>query len=574
MTIARQSASSSEGSAAPDRTAAPATPPTRHRARPARKDQSPPPALSIRRTFEPKLRNKEESSPSILQDLTASYHSSSTQDLSSKAPSASAKNRGSSRLLPSSPAQTLGSGISKQTKAVRKATPKSSDQDPSSANSDGDNNISRSRVSAPVSQSPFLVPDDDHHNNNSIHDKAKARLFWTRLQNKNIPGLHAGTPSKSQTRQPIGEPVPPPRPRRTRSQALEADLQKKQVFKSRSTTAAGELGSDDGVDGDDEGSDDSDTQTFTDGDETPIPRTPSKVKTSGIQLPNPRPSKDGGPCKDNSVDQHIQRMRILGAYGRTYTDTISFKRRVAAVTGSGTDEDIDDPYAQEGSDGDKTSILRTPSKRMKQASDLQSLEARSPSSPGSWLERWKLNTMMSHSSMKPPKAPQEDIDPVEMLPTVDPSEALGFATPKRKRTVFLDNLDLAPSRPTIDGHAQGEEGLEAEEEEEEEVERNESEDNVAGDDVRTPVKTRPLRLDLAEMADLQTVTDQQQNATADFQTPPHKHVRKDLFGQNMRPPPAPRGLSSGHRPMYFENMGTSSPIAQKTLHLHRPPSEW
>jgi len=160
-----------------------------------------------------------------------------------------------------------------------------------------------------------------------------------------------------------------------------------------------------------------------------------------------------------------------------------------------------------------------------------------------------------------------------VLTPMEPSEVLGFATPKRKRTVFLDHLDRAPPRPAIDGHMEGDEGFEGQEGDDE-VQRNGSDDSGANADVCTPVKARPLRLDLSEMANPQTTSDPKQDATADFQTPPHKHVRKDLFAQDMRPPPAPRGLSSGRRPMYFENMGTSSPIAQKTLHLHRPPSEW
>ncbi|KAF9989353.1 hypothetical protein BGZ75_006642 [Mortierella antarctica] len=418
-------------------------------------------------------------------------------------------------------------------------------------------------VSTPVPQSPFLVPDEDHHNH-SIH-KEKAVLFWTRHQNRELQGLHTDTPSKSRIRQQIGDVLPLGR-RWTRSQALQADLRKKQVAKSQSATAASGSESDDGDDGDDEGSDGSDTQTITDGDESPIPRTTSKIKISVTERDSRRQATDDDPFKDNSASQHILRMRILGSHAGSHSNPTSFKRRVDAVTGSGTDEDNDDPYEQRCSDGDKTPIPRTPSKRMKQAFDIQGLDARSPSSPGSWLERWKLDTMMNHSSMKPPKASQDDIDPTEVLSAVEPSEALGYATPKRKRTVVLDNLDLAPSRPTI-----GDDECEGTEEDE----RNGSEDHLVEDDVRTPVKARPLRLDLAEMTDLQTVSDQQQNATAHFQTPPHKNVRKDFFGQNMKPPPAPKGLSSGRRPMYFENMGTSSPIAQKTLHLpQRPPSEW
>lgn len=568
MTIAHQSSSSSEASA-PDRTTAPVTTPTRHRTRPARKDPSPPPALSIH--SESKLRDTEEFSPLAPQALKASYHSSNTQDSSLKSPSASAKSRYSTRLSLSAQTPSLGSSVPRQTKALRKATLKSSDQDQSSANCDRDNSTVR-RVSTPVSKSPFLVADEDNHNN-SNHDKDKAALFWTRHQNKELQGLHADTPTKSRIRQQMVDLAPRVR-RWTRSQALEADLRRKQDASLQSDAkwseaAAGGSERDDGADGDDEGSEGSDTQTFTDGDESPLPRTPSKTAVTVAKLDNPpRQSRADDPFKDDFASQHILRMRILGAHARTHPNPTSFKRRVAAVTGSGTDED-NDPYEQECSDGDKIPIPRTPSKRMKQASSLKGLEARSPSSPGSWLERWKLDTMMNHSSMKPPKAPQDDTDPTEILPAVEPSGALGFATPKRKRTVFLDDMDLAPSRSTIDGHTQGDEECEGTEEE-----RNGSEDIVAGNDVRTPVKTRPLRLDLAELSDLQTVSDQQQSTTADFQTPPHKQVRKDLFGQNMRPPPAPRGLSLGHQPMYFENMGTSSPIAQKTLHLHRPPSEW
>ncbi|KAF9960773.1 hypothetical protein BGZ72_005938 [Mortierella alpina] len=567
MTISRQPLSSPEVSA-PDRTQAPATTPTRHRTRPARTDQGSPPALSIHRTLESKLRDTKDFSPSSLQPLAASYHSSSTQESSIKSPSASAKNRGSTRLL-GVQAKVLEPGASRQTKAVRKATPKSSDQDQPSAESDGDNSPLR-LVSAPVSQSPFLVADEDNHNS-AGHVKEKAALFWTRQ------GLHADTPSKSRVRQHMGEPVPLGR-RWTRSQALEADLRKKQAVHlqsggKRSMAAAGESecdddDGDDGDDGDDEGSDGSDAQAFTDGDESPMPRTPSKITSPITELDNTRRSDDNDPFKDDSASQHTLRMRILGVHARTNSNPTSFKRRVAAVAGSGTDENSDGQYEQGYSDGDKSPIPRTPSKRMKQASDLQGLEAKSPSSPGSWLERWKLNTMMNHSSMKPPKASQDDIDPTDMLPAIEPSGALGYATPKRKSTVFLDNLDLTPSRPTIEGHVQGDENCEGTEHE-----IGGSEDNVE-DDVRTPVKARPLRLDLAEMTDLQIVTDPQQIATADFQTPPRKHVRKDIFGQNMKPPPAPRGLSSGHRPMYFENMSASSPIAQKTLHLHRPPSEW
>ncbi|KAF9956998.1 hypothetical protein BGZ70_009677 [Mortierella alpina] len=592
MTIAHQSASSSDASAS-DPTAAPATTtPTRHRTRPARKTQSPPPALSIRPTLESTLRDAEESSPSFLQALTASYHNSSSrpQDSTLTSPSASAKTRSSTRLSLDAPTtqHSLGSRASRLTKAVRKPIPQNSDQNPSSANSDEDKctlpKVIAAAAAAPrVSQSPFLVADEDNHHN-AIRDKAKAKaaLFWTtrHSNSQELQGLHAETPTKSRIRPPIGDAVPPAR-RWTRSQALEADLRKKQVARAPTTTGGGGgLESDDGDDGDDEGSEASDTPLLTDGGESPIPRTPSKITALVAGTSSSRPAKDDDDddsIKDDAANQHMLRMRILGVHARTQSNTGSFKRRVAAVTGYETNEDNEDQYEQECSDGDRTPIPRTPSKRMKPASDLQGLDARSLSSPGSWLERWKLNTMMNHSSMKPPKASQEDLDPTEVLPATEPSEAVGFATPKRKRTVFLEDLDQAPPRPTIDGHIEGDEefeGQEVEDDEEEEEERSVSDAGDAHVDVCTPVKTHPLRLDLADMTDLQTVPDPKQEATADFQTPPHKQVRKDLFGQDMRPPPAPRGLSSGRRPMYFENMGTSSPIAQKTLHLHRPPSEW
>ncbi|CAO3569193.1 unnamed protein product [Mortierella alpina] len=579
MTIAHQSAS--------ERTAAPATPSTRHRARPARKDQSPPPAWSIRRTLESPLRDTEKSSPSVLDALAASYHSSSPQDSTLiTSPSASAKTRSSTRLSLEAPTHALGSSDSRPTQALRKPTPKSSDQDLSSVNSDGDKRTRPvvAAAAARVSQSPFLVADEDHHHHhNLIRDKTKAALFWTtRHSSKELQGLHAETPTKSRIRHPIGDAAVPPVRRWTRSQALEADLRKKQVARSQSTTRGGGSESDDGEDGDDEGSEGSDTPLFTDGDESPIPRTPSKITALGTGVDSSQPSKDDEDddeddhsFKGYAASQHMLRMQILGVNTRTQSNPGSFKRRVAAVTGYGTDEDNEDPYEQECSDGDKTPIPRTPSKRMKQASDLQGLDARSPSSPGSWLERWKLNTMMHHSSMKPPKVSQEEIDPTEVFTPMEPSEALGFATPKRKRTVFLDHLDQAPPRPAIDGHMEGDEGCEGQEEGDVEGERNDSDDSGVNADICTPVKARPLRLDLTEMANSQTASDPKQDATAaDFQTPPHKHVRKDLFAQDMRPPPAPRGLSSGRRPMYFENMGTSSPIAQKTPHLHRLPSEW
>ncbi|KAI7828649.1 hypothetical protein BC939DRAFT_474815 [Gamsiella multidivaricata] len=103
----------------------------------------------------------------------------------------------------------------------------------------------------------------------------------------------------------------------------------------------------------------------------------------------------------------------------------------------------------EEEDGDEIPLPKTPSKSRPPLRDLQATMMReSPRTPGSWLDRWKYNIIMTHTTMKPPTIlTEKEIDSVEdddeeSTPFEDSTEA-GLMTPTRKWTRQPREPDLA-----------------------------------------------------------------------------------------------------------------------------------
>ncbi|KAG0205443.1 hypothetical protein BGX28_002973 [Mortierella sp. GBA30] len=432
-----------------------------------------------------------------------------------------------------------------------------------------------------------------------------------------------------------------------------------------------------------------------------------------------------GQSREDASQMNVIRERIVKRGRITEADTDAEKqvdsynprslKRTVAGAHSGDDEDEEEKEGgskysckQFDTDDDMMSAPRTPSKKKRQAVEYLGLEGRSPSTPGSWLERWKFDTMMNHSSMRPPMASQDNnprpveqplafevsdamkfatptrkrivyVDELDLLasrgegdeieepePAFIDSAALTFRTPKRKRTVYVDELDLIASRDSeeeIDESSPEVSGVETfatpkrnqivyadelhlgfnrDDEDnltclsittEESVNETESlmdetdslvgeNDSLVGENdllvgendllvdgteplmdllevsddgaesknseewidrseewadeednptlVTTPRKIqRPLLLDMDHVQKSQLSSSRQSSSAADFQTPPHKHVRRD-WGPNIRPPPAPKGLASGRKPMYFGHSSIQSPVAQKTMQRPQP----
>ncbi|KAK3833864.1 MAG: hypothetical protein JOS17DRAFT_739596 [Linnemannia elongata] len=251
---------------------------------------------------------------------------------------------------------------------------------------------------------------------------------------------------------------------------------------------------------------------------------------------------------------------------------------------------------------------------------------RSPVTPRSQFGRWKLDIMMSQSTMKPPKLSGEDATTLEEdLDNVDGDGDDGGAdedvedevsddtqwpfgnshiesdpsTPKRRPSKIPGGRFMSPTSPTFrdsgcdDREVVEDDGEEAEENDAEsdqdgdaskddsqildsfsisqQEQTAESGDNGAGSSSSSSNWSgmlKPPKLNLRHLGGLPSSPSE--SSSTSFHTPPRKRTRKDLDDAYVlrRPPPAPK-LISTEQVLHFFPTHSQSPSVLKSLQLRR-----
>ncbi|KAF9102166.1 hypothetical protein BGX27_011139 [Mortierella sp. AM989] len=276
---------------------------------------------------------------------------------------------------------------------------------------------------------------------------------------------------------------------------------------------------------------------------------------------------------------------------------------------SDDDSNNDNADIEDEDEDDTISLPKTPSKpRQRGMIELRSLtpsESGSPSTPGSWLSRWKYNIMMSHSSMKPPNLSEEDEDDgspnISVMSSLDvesPDQNRLLTTPKRKRTNLLIDSQLLNSITVQDESSVNESsdyetlvtpvkqgvkrrpddgddnyGYEYSVEDDQEEEKEDGATNTDAESGSSDDKEQ-LRLDFKSLERLPFTPTQQRHqlqSSSPFYTPPSKRLSSDL--SNIKPPRAPV-LSAGKLPMFRTQGFSNSPSQhrQRPLSHLEPPS--